>query len=88
MQVVEREHERLARREHAEQLADRLVRAMTFVGQRERARQLARRREHPCELLAREPVEHGGRQAAHVLVERVDEDPERQLALAARRRCR
>ncbi len=49
----------------------------------DRARTAAARARARFELIARR--EHGRRQPAHVLVERVDEDPERQLVLELRR---
>ena len=82
VQVVEHQHQRLAGGEDAEQVADGLVRAVALVGH------AARTRVQDAVELAVERLEHGGREAAHVLVERVDEDPERQVALELGRAAR
>ena len=86
MQVVEREHDRLVARERLEQPADGTVRAVALVLQPVSGRAAGRleRREHVGELRHRLLVEVRDRlrsEPVDVLVERVDEDPERQLAL-------
>ena len=80
MQVVEDQHERLRPRELLQQRADGAVQAVALVA----AGRPGQRREDVDELGARGVVEV--RQAARVeavqvLVERVDEDAERQVAL-------
>ena len=83
VQVVEHQHERLPGRQDHEQVADRLVRAVALVGEDRRALWVRTRSSSSPERL-----QHGGRQPAHVLVERVDEDPERQVALELGRAAR
>ena len=84
--VVEDEHERLRRGEPLEQRARRPVHAVALVLEhrrggrralRERGQDLGELRLH----VGRQPVEHARVQTGHEGVERVDEDPEGQVAL-------
>ena len=76
MQVVEEQHERLAVGQQAQQLPHRVMGAVALV-RRANPRAALRRRQHPRELGRASSRTAGG--TAHVLVQRVDEDPERQL---------
>ena len=86
MQVVEHEHERLRRREPLEQRAHRAVAAVALVLERDaRPPASAVSEGKTCASSARTSSssarERLGLEPAHVLVERVDEDGERQVAL-------
>ena len=90
MDVIEHEHERRAGGDALEQLAHGPVGAVALVLQRRTGcGLLARhRREHQLELgahLAVERAQAARLQARDELVERVDEDPERQVGLELRR---
>ena len=90
MQIVEDQDERLRRREHLQQLAHGAVRAVALVLERRPAPAVERRqaREDVRELRASlvvEMLEAPWVEAFGVLVERVDEDPERQIPLELRR---
>jgi hypothetical protein len=90
MHVVEHEHERCERRERLEQPAHGAVRAVALDLQ-PRARLPGKRRQDVREL-AEHLVAECGRaarvEAADVVVERVDEDPEGQVVLELRRAAR
>ena len=93
VEIVEHEHERLRRCELLEQRAHRAVAAVALVLERHRVVGCERgqRREDVRELRphvvveAREPVRV---EPSHVLVQRIDEDRERQVALELRARSR
>ena len=93
MQVVEHQHERLGRGEQLEQLAHGAVAAVALVLQRRRPRApRPRATGSTCAELGAdvvvERVEPPRLEPLDVLVERVDEDPERQVALELRRASR
>ena len=93
VQVVEHEHERLPRRELLEQRAHGAVAAVALVLERQpaSARERRQRGEDVRELAADVVVEVGESarpEPAHVLVERVDEDGEGQVALELGGRAR
>ncbi len=90
VQVVEDQHQRLGRSEQLEQLAHRAVGAVPLVLQRRPAAvvERAEARKDVRELrasLAVQTLEPPRVEPFGVLVERVDEDPERQIALELRR---
>ena len=86
VEVVEHEHERLHRRKLLEQGAHRTVAPVALVLQCHRAvgRERRQRREDVRQLgphVVVEPAEPGPLEPADVLVEGIDEDGERQVAL-------
>jgi hypothetical protein len=93
VEVVEHEHERLRRRELLEQRAHGAVAAIALVLERHlaTARERRQRRKDVRELRL-DVVLEGGQpirsEASHVLVERIDEDRERQVALELGGRAR
>jgi len=91
VEIIEHEHERRSRRESLEQLAHHAVSAIPLVLEHRSAGCLERcqRGKHVRELAADvviEGLEATRRKPLDVLVERVDEHPERQIALELR--CR
>ena len=86
VQVVEREHDRLALCERLEQQADRAVRAVALVLQpRRHAADGGQDRGQLGQLVADEPLQPVDAEELRVLGERVLPDAERQLALELRR---
>ena len=82
MQVVEQKHERLGAGERFEQPADRAVRAVAVSGARPVAtRQRREDLRELAECVLVEIAELVRREAPQVLVQRIDEDGEGQLAL-------
>ncbi len=94
VEVIEHEHERLRRRELLEQRAHRAVAAVALVLERRaRARSRAwiargRRARAPSGRHRRGLRGESGSSPLDVLVERIDEDRERQVSLELRRRAR
>ena len=87
MQVVEQEHQRLGVGERLQELADRAVHPVAVGLRRRCAGAVGERREHLAELVARvvDQLPQAPRlERVEVVVERVDEDRERQLALELR----
>ena len=86
VQIVQHEHERPVVRQQLEQLANGAITPVALVGTRDALHGvLSRQRgEHGCEVVAHivgEPREALRLEPSQVVVECVDEDPERQVAL-------
>ncbi len=87
MHVIEHQHDGMAHRQPLQQRADRAVGVEALVLQAARARPRAGRRQHARELghaLADQRLQLALAERAHVVVERVDPDPERHFELQLR----